>query len=156
MAYYDQNCAHCHGPQGSFYGPTLGQKLSDKELQQNVDFMASGPGNAPLTPDQLAAETAFHRALIMRNPFVSVTQEGMDGNWAGETMPDANVTLTVGKQQIVATLDDSGWNAQLPAGTKPSDVKITAESNGATTTLLPSQASYSNTTPLPPPGQRPK
>jgi hypothetical protein len=156
MAYYDQNCAHCHGPQGSFYGPTLGQALTDPQLNKAVNDMASGAGNAPLAPDQLPVETAFHRSLVMRNPYVSVTQMQDDGKWAGETMPDAKVVITIGEKRIEATSDDSGWNAQLPAGTKASNVKITAELNGVTTTLDPSQESYSNSQPLPPPGHRPK
>jgi len=156
MAYYDQNCAHCHGPQGTFYGPTLGQKLSDAQLQKEVDVMASGPGNAPLTADQLPVETAFHRALIMRNPFLSVTQMGDDGKWAGEAMPDAKVVLLIGQKHVDAVSDNYGWTAQLPPGTKVSDVKITAELNGVATTLDPTESSYSNTAPLPPSADRPK
>jgi mono/diheme cytochrome c family protein len=156
MAYYDQNCAHCHGPQGSFYGPTLGQALTDPQLSKAVNDMASGAGNAPLAPDQLPAVTAFHRSLVMRNPYLSVTQMQDDGKWGGETMPDAKVVIIIGEKRIEATSDDSGWSAQLPAGTKASEVKITAELNGVMTTLEPAQEGYSNSQPLPPPGHRPK
>jgi hypothetical protein len=156
MEYYDTNCAHCHGPQGSFYGPTLGQDLTDGQLQKAVDAMASGAGNSPLAADQLPVETAFHRALIMRKPFLSVTQMGDDGQWAGEAMPDSKVIIHIGKQEIEATSDDYNWTAQVPRGTKPLDVTITAVRKGATTTLLPAEATYSNQTAIPPVAQRPK
>jgi hypothetical protein len=156
MGYYDQNCAHCHGPQGAFYGPTLGNDLTDAQLLKAVNDMASGAGNAPVTPDQLKAETAFHRSLIMRNPFLSVTQTGADGKWTGESMPDAKVVILIGQKRFAATMDDWNWSAQLPAGTNASEVKITAELNGVTTTLAPNAASYSNTTPIPSLAQRPK
>jgi len=156
MAYYDQNCAHCHGPQGSFYGPTLGNDLTDTQLLKAVNDMARGAGNAPVTPDQLKVETAFHRSLIMRNPFLSVTQMGADGKWTGESMPDAKVVVLVGRQQIQATMEDWNWSAQVPAGTKASDVKISAELNGVTTRLNPALSTYSNTTAIPPLADRPK
>jgi len=156
MAYYDQNCAHCHGPEGTFYGPTLGQDLTDAQLQKKVDFMANGPGNAPLAADQLPVETAFHRALIMRRPFLSVTQIDAKGAWAGESMPDSKVIIHIGTKEIEATCDDYDWTAQVPPGTKPSDVTITALHKGATTTLNPGESMYSSTSSLPPASARPK
>ena len=156
MAYYDQNCAHCHGPQGTFYGPTLGQKLSDAQLIKVVDDMASGPGNAPLKADQLPVETAFHRALIMRVPFVSVTRMDADGKWAGEAMPDAKVTVFIGDKRIDAASDDANWSAQVPVGTKIAEVKITAELDGVTNTVKLAEGRYSNAGALPDLGARPK
>ena len=122
-----------------FYGPTLGQDLTDAQLQKAVNDMASGAGNAPLAVDELPVETAFHRALIMRKPFLSVTQMDTNGKWAGEAMPDAKVALFIGQTKIAATSDGFIWTAQLPAGAKASDVKITAQLAGAVTSLDPSR-----------------
>src|SRR5690349_11244383 len=46
IAYYDDSCRRCHGPQGSFYGPELGKGLTDKQLIKIVDDMANGPGQS--------------------------------------------------------------------------------------------------------------
>ncbi len=153
MAYYETNCSRCHGPEGSFYGPTLGKNLTDTQLIKVVNDMADGPGGAPLKPEALAVETALHRAMVLHVPFVSVTSiDG--GKWSGEVMSDSKVTLMAGEEKIVAVVAGAAWTAQLPEATKPTDVRIVAELDGRTTFLRLSESSYSNRTALAPPDKR--
>ncbi|MGN6367516.1 MAG: hypothetical protein ACTHN5_04575 [Phycisphaerae bacterium] len=153
MTYYDNDCAKCHGPEGASYGPSLGRHLDDAGLIKACADMAAGPSQDPIQGRDLDTETAFHRALIMGNPYLSVT--AIDGDkWSGEVMVDAKVTIHVGGREISADVSDWNWTATLPAGTRPGDVTITAEVDGRTTTLHPAQAMYSNTDPIPPPEKR--
>jgi mono/diheme cytochrome c family protein len=72
MAYFESNCARCHGAYGSFYGEGFGKNLTDSKLRQVVHDMAAGPGNAPVTEPQLDALTAYHRSMINGNRFSSL------------------------------------------------------------------------------------
>jgi hypothetical protein len=155
MTYYDQSCAHCHGPQGSFYGPTLGNDLTDDGLIKKCHAMAAGPGNSPLSDEENLVETAYHRSLIMHTPFVSVTD--MSGSqWSGETTPGAAVVLHVAGKSIQGAVTDWNWTASLPVGTQTPDVTIEATVKNKTTTLKLSDLAYSNSSPLPPKDQRHK
>jgi hypothetical protein len=149
IAYYDAACARCHGPQGSFYGAELGKHLTDAQLVKVINDMAEGPGAAPLTAAGLAAETAFHRAIIAGTPFLSVTK--LDGaTIAGEVTPDAAVSLSAGGKAITATVDGSTWQASLPPGTRPDALTLTAEREGKKTTLpLSTGNRFSHSAPLP-------
>jgi hypothetical protein len=154
MTYYDQSCANCHGPHGSFYGPTLGNDLTDAALVRKCRDMAKGPGNAPLEPDDNLVVAAYHRSLIRGTPFLSVTSVA-DGQWAGEATAGAKVTLRVnGGRPVVAAVDDWNWTAALPADTAPEAVVIDATLNGKTTQLRPADSAWSDTAPLPPPDRR--
>ena len=153
MTYYDAACSRCHGPEGASYGPSLGRHLDDAGLVKVTSDMASGPSQDPIHGRDLDTETAFHRALILGNPYLSVTK--IDGNtWSGEVMVDAKVTIHVGGKDIPADVSDWNWTATLPEGTKPEDVTITAEVDNKTTTLHPAKSMYSNTEPIPPPDKR--
>ncbi len=153
MTYYDTACSRCHGPEGASYGPSLGRHLDDAGLIKVTSDMASGPSQDPIHGKDLDTETAFHRALIMGNPYLSVTK--IDGNtWSGEVMVDAKVTLQVAGKEIPADVIDWNWTAIVPDGTKPEEVTITAEADNKTTTLHPAKSAYSNTDPIPPPDKR--
>ncbi|HUB25744.1 MAG TPA: cytochrome c [Tepidisphaeraceae bacterium] len=155
MDYYDQSCARCHGPEGASYGPGLGHNLDDAALVKMCHDMANGPSQNPINGRDLDTETAFHRALIMGNPFLSVTN--IKGNvWSGEVMVDSTVTLHVGDQEISADVTDWNWTATLPDGATVANVTITATDtdDNKTTTLHPAQSMYSNTQPIPPPEKR--
>jgi len=155
MNYYDESCARCHGPQGAFYGPSLGGDLDDKGLVKEVRDMADGPAQATLKPEEVEIETAFHRALIVGTPYLAVTDITGD-KWTGEVMPDAKVTVAVGDKKIAAKVDESNWTAELPAGTKIEDVVITAELEGKKTVLKPAESMYSHREHILPPDERKK
>ena len=152
MDYYDDSCRRCHGPEGSFYGSELGKGLTDTQLNDIVKRMCDGPGNSPLTPSDLAVETAFHRALVSGNPYLSVTELAAD-KIGGEVMPEAKVTITLAgdpaAKPIAATVDDHTWSAKLPANSRASDITVTADLHGKSTVLsLAKSPAYSNSTPL--------
>lgn len=155
MTYYDQSCAKCHGPDGSFYGPTLGNNLTDAQLIAKCRAMEAGPASAPISERDNQAVVAYHRALIMRRPFVSLTQL-TKGQWGGEASTDAKVTVHVAGQSIPADSTDWNWVATVPPGTNPADATIEAQVDNKTTTLHLGQSAYSDTDPLPPAGERHK
>jgi hypothetical protein len=134
ITYYDAHCANCHGPQGSFYGPTLGKNLTDAQLVKVINDMANGPAMSPIDESQLAAETAYHRAIMAGEPYVSVTKI-TEAELSGEVMPDAKVTVKIGAKEIDAKVEDAVWVAAIPAGTKVSEVTIVAVRNKRETTL---------------------
>lgn len=140
IAYFDANCARCHGPGGSFYGEGFG-KTGVENLREVVDRMASGPGQAPIEGEALDREVAYHRAMIDKKPFVAVT----DARGAkGEVTPGSKVTVSTGAAEIVAKVEESTWTAELPAGTKLSQLTITAEKDGKKTVLKPAEKMYSH------------
>jgi hypothetical protein len=155
MSYYSDNCAHCHGPQGSFYGPTLGNDLTDDGLIKKCHAMSVGPGNAPIAGDENLVVTAYHRALILRTPYLSIT-DIRPGQWSGEVTPNAKVILQFPHERIEASVTDWNWTADVPAGANPAEVILQADVNGKETILRLADSSYSSTTPLPPPNQRRK
>jgi hypothetical protein len=155
MDYYDQSCARCHGPQGSFYGSSLGRDLDDKGLIKVCFDMAQGPAQAPISESDNLTETAFHRSLIMHSPYLSITR--IDGaKWSGEVMPDAKIAIAVAGKAIDAEVTDWNWSVVVPTNTKPEDVVITATLAGKTTTIAPATATYSHTVPIPAADKRPK
>jgi len=155
MTYYDQSCAKCHGPEGSFYGPTLGNNLTDAQLIAKCRAMEAGPAGAPISEQANQAVVAYHRALIMRRPFVSLTQL-TSGQWGGEASTDAKVTVHIAGRSIPADTTDWNWIATVPPGANPADATIDAQVDNKTTTLHLAQSPYSGTDPLPPAGQRHK
>ncbi len=108
LAYFNQNCARCHGEFGSFYGDDMGKDRDDASLREVIDEMASGPGQAPLTPTELDAVTAWHRALRDKKPFVVIVKaEKTDAGWqlSGEVSPDA--TLQINGEAVA--VKDANW-----------------------------------------------
>jgi len=146
IEYYDAACRRCHGPEGSFYGPELGKGKTDAELVKVIDDMAKGPGNEPLDPAGLAAQTAYHRAIIAGAPYVSVTGVN-EGTISGEVMTDSKVTVTADGKDVAATVSDSTWTAKVAPDAKM--IAVTAERNGKKTTLAVGGAvGYSHAAPI--------
>lgn len=126
LAYFDKNCARCHGPNGSFYGDSFGKNLKDDAaLRQIVKEMCEGPGNAPLNEKNLDILTDFHRALRDNLPFlVLVSQDAKV--LSGEASPDAKVTLEDGAQSVVVEQKGNAWKVEIPADFKLEGAKIVA------------------------------
>ena len=88
MAYFTAHCQRCHGPEGSRY-PDLTDR-SDAQLEESIEEMAEGPGGAPLTPEGLALQVAYHRAIRAGEPFVQIA--GFEGDRAvGYASPGATL-----------------------------------------------------------------
>jgi hypothetical protein len=146
IATYDAACARCHGPNGSFYGPTLGKSKTDAQLRQVIKEMAEGPSQLPpLPPIELDAQTAYHRALIKAEPFLAVTTRTKT-TIEGEVTSGATVTLTADGKPQTAKMEGSHWSASLSAK-NPTPV-ITARIGKTTTILDSARAAFSHTAPL--------
>ncbi|MFP4581521.1 MAG: c-type cytochrome [Candidatus Sumerlaeia bacterium] len=91
---FEDACARCHGPQGSFYGEEFA-KLEKEELRPTVKEMMEGPAFLKPTKAEVDAMTAYHRALEKKEPFICVTTkaEQEDGGLLlqGECNPGAEI-----------------------------------------------------------------
>ncbi len=137
LAYFDQNCARCHGENGSFYGDTFAQGQSDAQLREAITEMAEGPGQAPLNAAQLDAVAAWHRALRDKKPFVVVVKS---------EKVEAGVQLS-GEVSSGATLQINGEDVEVK-GTQwtfcvePGAVQLRATKGEVTTELDANAAAF--------------
>lgn len=115
LAYFNQNCARCHGENGSFYEKDFAHNKSDADLRAVIDEMAEGPAQAPLSPAELDAVAAWHRALRDKKPFVVIVKsEKTATGWqlSGEISPGA--TLQINEKEV--EVKDSSWKTEVAAG----------------------------------------
>ncbi|HEX9995608.1 MAG TPA: hypothetical protein VGB45_00570 [Abditibacterium sp.] len=133
LDYFAENCARCHGPNGSFYGENFGKGLKDDTaLKQVVHEMAEGPGNAPLEGADLETLTDFHRALRDGKPYL-VAVSWKDGILSGEATPDAKVTLEAGEKTVEVELKEQKWSVTIGESWK--NAKLRAVKDGKETVL---------------------
>ena len=126
LAYFDANCARCHGPNGSFYGANFGKTLKDDAaLKQVVKDMCEGPGNAPLDAAKLEVLTDFHRALRDDKPFLVVVSQSAAG-LSGEASPDAQITLESGAQSVAVEQKGNAWSVNFPVDFKKEGARLVA------------------------------
>lgn len=127
LAYFDANCARCHGPNGSFYGKEFGKGLKDDAaLKQIVREMCEGPGNAPIDDAKLEILTDFHRALRDDVPFVTIVKQSKAGA-SGEASPDAKLTLENGGKSLAIQQKGNAWSVNWPADFDLKGAKIVAK-----------------------------
>lgn len=143
IALYEKACANCHGPNGSFYGPDLGKGKTDSQLYKAIQDMADNQGQIELSPVEVEAVTAYHRAIIKREPFLAVT-ERTAATLCGEATKGSAVQVTVaGKPQQVRVVGFQ-WSATLK-GEGP--ILITAHRKNKSATLNPDKATHSHPKP---------
>ena len=143
VAVYEQACARCHGPNGSFYGPDLGKGKTDSQLYKAVQGMADNQGQIELASAEVEAQTAYHRAIIKREPFLAITGRTKT-ELRGEMTPKASVIVMVeGKPQKVRT-ERFTWIATL-TGTGP--ICVMAKLKNAETRLDPDKVAHSHSAP---------
>ena len=133
LAYFNANCARCHGEYGSFYGEDFAKGLDDAALHDIVAEMANGPAQAPLAPADLDAVTRWHRAVRDKKPFVVVVKSEKTGaGWqlSGEISPGA--TLQVNGKDI--EVKGSDWTASV-APDDAKSVKLRAQKGDVATEL---------------------
>lgn len=118
LDYFEANCARCHGPNGSFYGAEFGKGLKDDAaLRHIVQEMAEGPGNAPLSPENLEILTDFHRSLRDGKPYivlVSAQKSESCLTLSGEATPESKITLENGKEVLAVKLEGHKWSVSVP------------------------------------------
>lgn len=147
VAVYDKACLRCHGPEGVNYGPTFGKALTDRALRQAVVDMKDGKGDIALTDDEIDAQTAYHRAIIRKEPFVAVTL-ATDARLAGECTEEAVVSVIVDGRSVAVRRNGFRWDAATPAGRRR---EVIARVGDTSTRLDPSKARWSHADPLPDP-----
>jgi len=147
LAYFADHCQRCHGEQGSQYDPTLGKGKTDAWLVQEVTDMADGPGQGSLSGEDLKAEVAFHRSLILKEPFAFVSKFG-SGAISGEALPKSTVTVVVGGKRIPAKLTETSWAASVPASASLKNTVVEVKLGGKVTRLALAKGMYSHASPL--------
>lgn len=128
IAYFNQNCARCHGENGSFYEKDFAPNKSDADLRAAIDEMAEGPAQMPLAPAELDAVAAWHRAIRDKKPFVIIVKsEKTATGWqlSGEISPGA--TLQINDKNV--EVKDANWETEVAAGT----LQLRATKDEATT-----------------------
>lgn len=111
IAYFEDHCARCHGPHGSFYGEAFARVESDRQMHGVVLEMVQGPANAPIDEPSLFALVAFHRSLRDGTPFGVVTSWDA-GAMAGEMTPGTTVSVVAGERVIQAEMDEATWRVE--------------------------------------------
>jgi len=147
IAVYDRACLRCHGPEGVNYGPLFGKTLTDRALRQAVVDMKDGKGDIALSDDEIDAQTAYHRAIIRREPFLVVTLS-TPGRLAGECTEDAKIVVSTDGKPVPVRRAGYLWDANTPPG-RPREVA--AVLGGHTVRLDPAKARWSHAEPLPDP-----
>jgi mono/diheme cytochrome c family protein len=112
---FEQACARCHGPQGSFYGEAFA-KLSDSELHDFVKEMMEGPAGLHPTEEDIAAMTAYHQALAAKKPYLVVMDYVEENGYrlAGQASLQSNLIIQTAADKVQAAPDSSGnWSVQL-------------------------------------------
>ncbi len=109
---FEESCARCHGPQGSFFGEGFGHG-SEEELRQSVKDMMEGPSFLTPSEADVNAMTDYMQALDQQQPYLVVT--AWDPNTMtlqGEATPQASI-IVEGHPDHQAQADANGtWVLQ--------------------------------------------
>ena len=143
IAVYEEACARCHGPNGSFYGPDLGKGKTDSQLYKAVQDMADNQGQIELSPVEVEAQTAYHRAIIKREPFLAVT-ERTKATICGEATKGSVVTVTVAGKPQQVRVTGFQWSATLR---EEGPILIMARRKNKEARLDPDKAAHSHPSP---------
>lgn len=111
IAYFEDHCARCHGPFGSFYGDAFAGIASDRAMHGVVQDMVEGPANSTLDDASLFALVAFHRSLRDGTPFGVVTVWNTHA-MAGEMTPGTVVSVVADGRVIDAAMDEATWRVE--------------------------------------------
>ena len=148
ISYFEDRCARCHGPQGSFYGDSFGKKLTEEALHKVVYDMCRNQGEMKLEGVDLDAQIAYHRSMIAKEPFI-VLMSSDNGILVGE-VPEKTEVKVKFKRSSTTTIGvrTSRWSVAIPKGEKLENCVITATLNKHTTTLIPKKSAFSHAEPL--------
>lgn len=142
---YADKCTVCHVRDRRDFATEPYTLMDDAELRALIVKMANQQANVALAPEEADEMTAFFKAMIAREPFVSVNRAEA-GVLSGEATPGATVVLRWPTDQVVAARGggDVAWRATIPAGLRLADAEIQARLGTATTRLRPTMASHSH------------
>ena len=110
--YFNNKCARCHGPRGSFYGGDFAQDMTTDSLRNIIHEMTVGPGGMALSGDSLSALVAYHRSLSSNSPFIAVTRLHKN-TLQGEISGADTLYMLTGKDTIQAYIQDGLWSVQV-------------------------------------------
>jgi hypothetical protein len=134
IAYFQAQCARCHGTVTSPSNTAFEKPLPNDELKRFVEDMAAGPGGKALAGRDLDALVGLHRAMIAKQPYLAWT--GRDGRkLKGDVSPGAKVTAKSGKNAVTVTVKGLAWSLEIPVGTSPGDITLEAVKGKASTKL---------------------
>lgn len=140
LDYFNDKCARCHGPYGSFYGTEFAKGKTDAQLAGVVQEMCEGPAQAPLSPHDMEVLVAWHRALRDGKPFVA-SVDFKNSVLSGEASPGSSVTLqTSTGERTIAPMTGHKWSAGLPEGVQIARVEVAV--GGQKTELDPRTAAF--------------
>lgn len=111
MSYFSRACSRCHGVEGRQYAPDMLRRRSLASLKAEILDMADGPGMAPLSSKDLAAQVELHRAFLTKKPFVFVASVGKAG-CSGEAFGLKEITLINGKKQWKVKVVEGLWKIE--------------------------------------------
>jgi hypothetical protein len=134
ISYFEDRCARCHGPQGSFYGDAFGKNLTEEALRKVVYDMCRNQGEMKLEGVDLDAQIAYHRSMISKEPFLVVTHREK-GQLAGEASEKAVVTVRFKRSSVRAEVKGTVWRVAVPKGEKPENAVLTAKLVERSTTI---------------------
>ncbi len=112
---FEQSCARCHGPQGSFYGEAFAN-LSDTQLHEFIKEMMEGPAGLHPTEEDIAAMTAYHQALAAKKPYLVILAYVEENGYrlSGQASLQSNLIIQTAADKVQAAPDSSGnWSVQL-------------------------------------------
>jgi hypothetical protein len=142
LAYFQQACAHCHGPYGDSYTDHFYTITDFDKLKADVKRMADGPGMAPIEGNDLTAQVDYHKALIAKGPFLAWC--GHDGDAiSGEVTKGAKVSASDGEKPLTVEVKKTRWTISLPASASLAGVTITATLDAKQTALRLGEAAWS-------------
>ncbi len=140
-AYFTAHCQRCHGVDGDHFIPGFADEPETK-LRADIVRMAEGPGGAPLKPEDVDVQVAYHRLMSSERPFVSWTSR--DGlTLKGEVTDGAKLTSNVGEPKVD---EDGAWTLTLPSEADFTKLKLTATLDKKETVFAPSESPFSKAT----------
>jgi hypothetical protein len=142
IGYYDGACAHCHGTNGSAYSDDFFKKYDLSTLKKSINDMAEGPGQSPLDGQELAAQVAYHQAIIAHLPFIAWTGQAGQ-NLSGEVTRKATMSASINREELTVIVKGTKWTLELPVGKDASSVVLTATLSGKSVTLNLGKVDYS-------------
>jgi hypothetical protein len=147
LKYFDDRCARCHGPQGSFYGNDFGKGLSEEALKKVVYDMCRNQGEMKLEGFDLEAQVAYHRSMIAKELFLVVTKIE-NGVLSGEVTEKATVEAKFKSSTVRAEVKGATWTARIPNGEKAATAVVSATLDKQSATLKVAQQYFTHAKPL--------
>jgi hypothetical protein len=153
--YIAGTCAKCHGPEASGHkAEAIGKYRDDAKLRALLPTMFLRAQIAhPPEGDELETLIAYHRSVIVHEPFITVTDAeapvGGTITLLGEVSSKSDVTFTVKGETMKAVMDGpTYWRATVP--TDATEVTITAVRDGVKSTLDYPRHTHTHDVPLTP------